>query len=1002
MIIAKNNTEIAFGVDESGKTYSQFDPQYDQKMLDEIVGKDLAEKIMAVEDDTKLEGNDLKVGGEGMKAFYDRMLPNEVNKFFNKKAWGKAKVGEIEIPQSGNSAQFTIQMIGRQWAAYDPESRQYSTQRYDTKEEAERGLADAIKNQKRGYLATKLHALPITDKMRSKALREGMPLFQTADRTYTPGQQSLKSKIGQKKKETFRERFDNIKVRAGDKMRQGVVDQFHSLNKVLGDKKAWMMSHLTKSDTGVLMTAIHKGMPFWDTSGAVDIKEGSKSLKEILEPLGEQLDDFLAWIAAYRADRLMAEDRENLFTEEEIEAGKALNKGREKLFNDVRKDFEAMGAAITDIAVKTNLVNAEEAQKWIEEGFYVPFYRMLEEQEGTRRGPGNINGLTNQKAYKKLKGGKSNLDDLLTNTLLNWNHLISAGLRNQAGKKALESAENMGLATIVPKEIKSKDAVYIRDNGKEVWYELDETPEGQLVLDSIMSLSYEGLNTPAMKAMRMFKRVLTQGVTASPGFKIRNLIRDSLHAPAVTTASRNPLKNIAVGFKYKKDMDRMGAGGGTFSQEGYIHGNDPDAMKRLVGVASNSILNTPNKIIAMWRKYENFGNTLENINRVAGFREDLAAGKSLLEANFNARDQLDFSRSGSFSSIRMLTQTIPFLNARMQGLDKIARAAMDPSQRKQFAQVMGAYTIASVSLMLAMAGDDDYDEAPEWEKRTYHLFKIPGVDTMFRLPRPFEVGAIAYVSEQMTRQFVDENAETEELTSALYHTLSDTFAVSIVPQAFKPLLEVYSNKDSFRNTPIESMSMRNLSKKERSKPWTSNLAKGTSAAMSEVFPEDVTLSPVQIQHLVRAYTGWAGATTLASIDFVIKKINGEITPETKLSEYTWNPVSSFARDGEAKSSKYVTKFYDNMAEINTLMADIRKYRKTPGGKKVTAEQKNKLRTRKMYAKFSKELSRLRKQEISIYKNTDMTAGWKRLQLEKIRKRKNALTKKAVMISKDVF
>nr|MBC8318699.1 hypothetical protein [Candidatus Desulfobia pelagia] len=893
------------------------------------------------------------------------------------------------------------------------------------------------------------------------------------DRIYTPGQQAFKKAggFGQRDKVTIKERVEEAKVLAGTKLRQGIVDQFHSLNKILKDKQAWMMAHLTKSDTGVLMTAINVGMPILDPSGAVDIKEGSKSLKEILAPLGNELDDFLAWIAANRSEKLMTEGREHLFTPEQIAAGKTLNQGREELYDTARREFEELGAAITDIAVKTNLVNEEEAQRWREEGFYVPFYRMLEEQETSRRGPGNINGLTNQQAYKKLKGGKSQLDDLLTNTLLNWNHLISAGLRNQAGKKALESAEEMGMATrltgkafwkeeensftlegiedtsatislidevyhadadggfvktfetlkTAKREVHKhlvemglmeagdvlniphgKNSVYVRDNGREIWYELDQTPEGQLVLDSIMSLSYEGSNTPAMKAMRAFKRGLTRGVTASPGFKIRNLMRDSLHAPAVANVSRNPLKNIAVGFKNTATMKRMEAGGGAFSQEGYIHGNDPDAMKRLVGVAQRTILNTMNRVSLMWHQYENFGNTLENINRVAGFQKDLAEGKTLLEANFNARDQLDFARSGSFASIRVLTQTIPFLNARIQGLDKLSRAAMDPAQRNQFGQVIATYTIASVALMLAMSGDDDYDEAQEWEKRTYHLFKIPGVDRMFRIPRPFEVGAIAYMNEQMARQFLDANSDIDELGSALYHTLSDTFAISAVPQAFKPLLEIYANKDSFRNTKIESIAMQHLSKKERSSPWTSEVAKGTSAAMSAVLPDDVILSPVQIQHLVKAYTGWAGATTLASIDFLIKKVNGDISPETKLSEYTWNPVSSFVRDEEAKSSKYVNKFYENMSELDMMWGDIRKYRDTPGGKAVTLEQRNKLRYRKLYNKISKQLSAIRSEERRIYTDPNMTAIQKRMRLSATRRKKNELAKKATTISEDVF
>ncbi|KKK49185.1 hypothetical protein LCGC14_3137600, partial [marine sediment metagenome] len=41
------------------------------KPLDEAVGKDLADKIMMAEEQTVLTGDDLKVGGEGMKSFYD-------------------------------------------------------------------------------------------------------------------------------------------------------------------------------------------------------------------------------------------------------------------------------------------------------------------------------------------------------------------------------------------------------------------------------------------------------------------------------------------------------------------------------------------------------------------------------------------------------------------------------------------------------------------------------------------------------------------------------------------------------------------------------------------------------------------------------------------------------------------------------------------------------------------------------------------------------------------
>lgn len=66
--------------------------------LDTVVGKDLATKIL--ESDKSIDtfsGLDLKVGGEGMKGFYDQIIPSFANKYTKK--WG-GKVGEtiLEIP----------------------------------------------------------------------------------------------------------------------------------------------------------------------------------------------------------------------------------------------------------------------------------------------------------------------------------------------------------------------------------------------------------------------------------------------------------------------------------------------------------------------------------------------------------------------------------------------------------------------------------------------------------------------------------------------------------------------------------------------------------------------------------------------------------------------------------------------------------------------------------------------------------------------------------------
>jgi hypothetical protein len=67
--------------------------------LDDIVGKDLANSIRKQESKGDVySADDLRVGGEGMKGFYDDILPKFLNKYSKK--WD-AKVGKTEIDADG-------------------------------------------------------------------------------------------------------------------------------------------------------------------------------------------------------------------------------------------------------------------------------------------------------------------------------------------------------------------------------------------------------------------------------------------------------------------------------------------------------------------------------------------------------------------------------------------------------------------------------------------------------------------------------------------------------------------------------------------------------------------------------------------------------------------------------------------------------------------------------------------------------------------------------------
>ena len=89
-----------------GGRYGEATDSLEGKPLEDAVGKELAEKIMGVSGDpVVLEGEDLKVGGRGMKKFYDEMVPQNAKKMV-KKLGGKTT--QTDVADLDNA--FTIEV----------------------------------------------------------------------------------------------------------------------------------------------------------------------------------------------------------------------------------------------------------------------------------------------------------------------------------------------------------------------------------------------------------------------------------------------------------------------------------------------------------------------------------------------------------------------------------------------------------------------------------------------------------------------------------------------------------------------------------------------------------------------------------------------------------------------------------------------------------------------------------------------------------------------------
>lgn len=156
-----------------------------QEDMADYIGKDMAEKVaeqLKTSDRARLEGLDLKVGGDGMKGFYDKILPNFANKYAKK--WG-SKVEDVTFDYADGETKY---VIDAEDISADPDAEQtvrvlYRETMEPVQEEPFKSFAEAeawVDSQPDdlGFVA---HGMDITDAMRESVMA-GQPLFQGTQR----------------------------------------------------------------------------------------------------------------------------------------------------------------------------------------------------------------------------------------------------------------------------------------------------------------------------------------------------------------------------------------------------------------------------------------------------------------------------------------------------------------------------------------------------------------------------------------------------------------------------------------------------------------------------------------------------------------------------------------------------------------------------------------------------------------------------------------------------
>ena len=762
----------------------------------------------------------------------------------------------------------------------------------------------------------------------------------------------------------------------------------------LADQKAESAALFSDLGAGLLETAMGAhdrwgGVPVF-RNGMTTISNFGGKIKgpiRIFKPLSDLKDPdafrmYQLWSSVKRGKRLTVEGRESAIDAADIAVVDAFatnpgNANIVKLFERVQKDWLAYNDALVKFMEDTGVISKAMGKAFTEHGDYFPFYRLANDQDVV--GPKMFTSIGNVKPPKKLKGGEAPLGDFFENIVLNSRAAIQAGIKNVASQRATQQALRVqGVVRLASQptvkqtganswdvfdgnlKIGEVDAGSLQDaqlaadrqhkrpssiqinmyrvmeKGNEVFYRSADP----LFIDALKSLNMPDL--PFLGALFSGPANLLRNlVTKDPAFMLANMMRDSLAAYVTTGVNMTPvvdtLKNFTVAIAGKSpEMQRLYAAGVLGGYDYSVKSKDAAATfeKRLREVSGaktiGETLATP--FTSLWGALEKGTQASDAATRIEMYKKTLAKTGNEAEAYWQALEVMNFNRHGSNPVIRIMTAAIPFLNARMQGLDLLYRKAIYPIYGKDATDAeiqnmktfwVRGMTMASLSVLYWMMVHDDEDyKSQEQETRDNYWF-VPGLG--IKIPIPFEIGVLFKVVPERIAELAWGEDTSKDFRDSMTRNLINTFRINPIPQAVLPLYETIVDKSLYTGRAIVSRGMENIAPEYQIGPNTSRIA--------EVAGKAVGYSPMKIDHLIRGYTGTLGQYMADLIGAAYEVSADNPKPSKRIEQLPI--IRRFATDPEARGK--LTAFYElknavdeavrtsNMLEKTMQLEELIKY-----------------------------------------------------------------------------
>jgi len=440
-----------------------------------------------------------------------------------------------------------------------------------------------------------------------------------------------------------------------------------------------------------------------------------------------------------------------------------------------------------------------------------------------------------------------------------------------------------------------------------------------------------------VKMMAAGANWLRRGTTLMPGFVTSQLFQDSFRA-TLYSGAKSPFTVGAKTFsEYARELkgDELTqhlASYGIIGRPDNILGAEKSRIRNELGESATGVGRAAKAALSALDKLTHASDAAQ---RRSIYKQTLKETGNESLALYKAIEIINFQTRGANQKISTLRHIIPFMNAYIQGMSialrSLAGHGITLEERSTALKLFyaTAVKIGALSLLYTMLVSDDkeYQETPDHEKMTG--FIVPGTRQMIKdmtgidpggnlkIPAPTDLTGLLfktipestynYVSRLGTKNEIDNTKFLRGLSSAAVQAISPP---SAVPQAVKPVLELWTNYDFFTGTNVVGRGLQHLEKDQQFTSSTTEFAK--------VLGKYLPMAPVQIDHFVRGVFGTAGGTAMFAASQVIDSFTPGERPSARLNEI---PQIKTFLTGKATSGMK-EDFYELRDKLTTVTTTV--------------------------------------------------------------------------------